>query len=643
MATNAAQERFLTTSAGKYLDPDGVYRYQCVDVAIAYAMACFPSKNWERDTFGRGNANMHFPKNNAYWESIPNIAGDVNSIPQRGDIVIWGGDQYNEFGHIAVCLRADAYNVVVLQQNADGSGNLPVEVASLPYDAPGTGYMVGWLRPRIQPDPPAKPNQRVSGASVINTRAQPRLKAEVTRQIPPNSLEEFDGFVHGDLVDLGAGVKSDVWFKDSHGYTSMLFFDPTSTNGLPDLTPKDLAKDQRLVGPAGAIQRAAPNASSKEIRRIPGDTVEAFLGYVRSATKTTQGGVSSDLWYVDKDGYVWAGAFTEQTTAGLKDMSKTAEKPVLAPNQRLVGPSGAIQRADALKGAAEVRRIAGDTVETFTHWVKGENIVSGGVESDIWYKDSQGFIWAGGFTEQKTDGLELFTVLTHTPTKPAVPAEPKYTFKASVPCVTEVIPAALDKFQLGGMPVEQKDLVIHQFIAGETKLQTHIGSVIATFTGGDRVASAHFAVEGKRVIQFVDLDDRAYHAGPEGNDYWSIEVYPGMDGETMATLGKLIRELEILAGRKLKLRKHKDIMATRCGEDVDLEHIDAVTHSVDIPTVTAPAKPEPVEPPKFAPIPVPESAPQIPDPTEISIDAERVILTRYVMWKIDAYLKGRQL
>ena len=632
MATNSAQERFLTGSAGKFLDPDGVYRYQCVDVAIAYAMACFPDKNWERDTFGRGNANMHFPKNNGYWDSINNIPGDVNSIPQRGDIVIWAGDAYNPFGHIAVVLQADAHQVVVLQQNADGSGNLPVEVASLPYIRDGLGYLVGWLRPRVKPDAPAKPNQRRAGNYVVNTREQPRLGAKVTREIPPNSLEEFDGYVHGDLVDLGGGVKADLWFKDRHGYTSVLFFDPTNVNGLPDLTPKALAKDQRLVGPAGAIQRDAPRKAGKEIRRIAGNTVEAFLGYVRGE-KVSSGGVTTDLWYADKDGYVWAGGFTEQKTDGLKELAQTPAKPVLAANQRLVGHSGAIQRKDALTASGEVRRIAGDTVETFTHWVAGEKVTLGGVTSDLWYKDSQGFVWAGAFTEQKKDGLQEFTAATLTPTKPAIPAEPEYAFKASVPCVTEVIPAALDKFQRGGMPVAQKDLVVHQFIAGETKLDTHISSVIATFTGGDRVASAHFAVEGKRVIQFVDLSDRAYHAGPGGNDFWSIEVYPGMDGETLATLGKLIRELEALAGTKLKLRKHMDIMATRCGEDVDLERIDAVAHpvSMDIPTVIAP--------PVFIPTPAP-AAPEVTTP--VDLDAERVLLTRYALWQIDNYLNGRK-
>jgi LysM repeat protein len=156
MATNSAQEAFFASAIGKYLDPDGVYRFQCVDVAIAYAKAIFPSVPWEK-TFGRGNANMHFPKTNAYFDSITEVPGDVSSIPQRGDIIIWAGDSFNPYGHIAVVLSADAYSMKVIQQNADGSGNQPAHVATLGYTQAGTGRSVGWLRPKLGIEAPAAP------------------------------------------------------------------------------------------------------------------------------------------------------------------------------------------------------------------------------------------------------------------------------------------------------------------------------------------------------------------------------------------------------------------------------------------------------------------------------------------------------
>lgn len=150
---------FLETAAGKYFDPDGVYQFQCVDVAIAYAIACFPDVKWET-SFGRNNANGHFPKTNAYFDSISNVVGDLNSFPRAGDIVIWGGDKYNQYGHIAIVVWADAYSMRVLQQNANGRANTPAEISTLGYDQPGTGGVVGWLRPKLTgaiaaPKPPA--------------------------------------------------------------------------------------------------------------------------------------------------------------------------------------------------------------------------------------------------------------------------------------------------------------------------------------------------------------------------------------------------------------------------------------------------------------------------------------------------------
>lgn len=155
MATNAVQESFLTSAPGKYFDPDGVYNYQCVDVAIAYAIAIL-KEHWET-TFGRGNAKDHFPKSNAYFTSIKEVPGDVTSIPQRGDIIIWAGDAFNPYGHIAIVLSATAYSITVLQQNADGTGLQPCHVATLGYDQAGTGRVEGWLRPRLGITTPAAP------------------------------------------------------------------------------------------------------------------------------------------------------------------------------------------------------------------------------------------------------------------------------------------------------------------------------------------------------------------------------------------------------------------------------------------------------------------------------------------------------
>lgn len=251
-------------------------------------------------------------------------------------------------------------------------------------------------------------------------------------------------------------------------------------------------------------------------------------------------------------------------------------------------------------------------------YVKGQAVTPG---NDAWYKTISGFyVWANN-AEDDLSGLaylgevpepapapapapapEPAPAPTPAPAPAPVPEPIAYTFAAAVPMVTEVHPAKEGHFERGNIPTPPSGLVVHQFIAGETRFDVHLDSVINSFTRGERVASAHFGVEGKRVVQFVDLKDRAYHAGPAGNDYWSIEVYGGMDAETLATVALLIFELQKLAGRPLELFRHRQLMATQCGDDVPLEALlKAVADLANPATPSAPLPTNPVESPSPVP------------------------------------------
>lgn len=78
-------------------------------------------------------------------------------------------------------------------------------------------------------------------------------------------------------------------------------------------------------------------------------------------------------------------------------------------NQRIAGPAKVNQRAAANTSSAIVREIPGNSLETFTGYVIGENVDVGFFSSGLWYKDDQGYAWCGGFTTQTTDGLPNLT------------------------------------------------------------------------------------------------------------------------------------------------------------------------------------------------------------------------------------------
>lgn len=176
---------------------------------------------------------------------------------------------------------------------------------------------------------PTVPNQRKNGPQVTNQRAEPNVSAAIVREIPPNQLEVFEGFVYGQKV-TSKGFTSDVWYKDKIGYSWCGAFTSQATVGLPDLTPrKTLAANQRLTGPAGAVQRSAANRSGAVVRQIPGSSVEVFTGFVRGE-RVTSGAFSSDIWYVDAKGFVWSGGFETQDTVGLPDLT-VVPAPVAPP------------------------------------------------------------------------------------------------------------------------------------------------------------------------------------------------------------------------------------------------------------------------------------------------------------------------
>lgn len=257
---------------------------------------------------------------------------------------------------------------------------------------------------------PSAPNQRLAKENNVNQRSEPNTNAPIVRIIAANTLEVFDGYVHGEDF---AGTN--VWYKDVHGYAWAGAFTNSSTDGLNNLTPAPaLGANQRKVGEANVNQRVNPNTSSAVVRVISANTVETFTAFVRGENVVV-GDFSSNIWYKDAQGYAWAGGFHSQDTAGLPDETP-AEVPVLQANQRVAGPIGAIQRDKPERSGAPVRTVAGGTTETFTGFVRGESVTIDGLTTDIWYKDDAGYVWAGAFTSQDTAGLADLT--------PVVPTDP---------------------------------------------------------------------------------------------------------------------------------------------------------------------------------------------------------------------------
>lgn len=325
---------------------------------------------------------------------------------------------------------------------------------------------------------------------------------------------------------------------------------------------------QRQVGSAPVIRRA--DASTKSAAKEPqleAGEIGNFDGW-----KTGESVNGNSVWFRGISGdWFWSGGFTSQSTSGLKNLNPA---PAPATTERVVDTSGTNVRATARTNGALVTSLAGGTKVKVLGWVNGDT-VSG---NKVWYKLSNGFAWSGGFTSQSTTGLtDLNTVA---PAPEPEPEEPPYKdFKAFSPVVTSVQPAHSENYMYGNFPAKQTDVVLHDF--GTDGKDTFAG-VLSWFKNPAAITSSHFVVSGDEIVQMVSLEDRAYHAGPNGNGFIGIEIDPAagraagdpLRDKTVASVRKLLKALNEYYGVSLRYRKHPEFMDTKCGDDIHFDDYD---------------------------------------------------------------------
>jgi hypothetical protein len=371
---------------------------------------------------------------------------------------------------------------------------------------------------------------------------------------------------------------------------------------------------QRVTGPSGAKYRPEPTTQKRESQIFSPGTVLNFVGFVHG--EVPEGG-NSDIWLKGTNGgYVHVSTVTPATEAGLPDLTPKPA-PVVNPAARTIGSKPANQRGGP--GGSFAITASLDSGFTFIAkgFVRGETVGN----SNIWFVGSVsgGYVHSSTCTDSSTNGLnELNTPkpveAPVTPSKPVTPPTPPVVtpapspvvvappvgvpvLKAELACVTSVVPAHPDNYQVGNFTDSPTHVVDHQF----GRKGVHLGSVKTYFAmsledrlKGDKNAgqsSAHFGVEDDEIIQFVSLKNRAYHA-KGGNGYAvGIETGPDQSPKTIASVRKLMRELNDYYGYELIPILHKNVPgnATECGNDIDItnyQNVGLTPKTSDKPTKT---------------------------------------------------------
>lgn len=115
-----------------------------------------------------------------------------------------------------------------------------------------------------------------------------------------------------------------------------------------------------------------------------------------------------------------------------------------------------------------------------------------------------------------------------------------------------------------------QEIVIHHWGATGQKFQ----NVVNWLCNPAARVSAHYVVESGRVACLVNLSDRAWHAGNAWHNAHSIgiECRPEATEGDYRTVAELVAKLWKTYG-KLKLIRHKDIVATSCPGKWDIAKI----------------------------------------------------------------------
>lgn len=164
---------FVDQNNGKYLDFDGAYGAQCVDLIQFWCKA----NGWP--TFS-GNAINIFGQHPSIFDSIKNTP---TGIPQPGDILVWGTG-LGPYGHTAIFISGDTKTFLSFDINYPLG--TPAHVQSHNYNA-----LIGWLHPKNAPvDPmlPPDPAVQTNGYPKIYKAVKNNVmrKSPMTYNVPPN-------------------------------------------------------------------------------------------------------------------------------------------------------------------------------------------------------------------------------------------------------------------------------------------------------------------------------------------------------------------------------------------------------------------------------------------------------------------------
>ena len=186
MASQQIMVNWAKNNVYKWIDMDGMYGAQCVDLIMAYVK-----------TFA--NFQIYGNAIDYLTNSIPSgwkryYKGDTNIAP--GDIAIWHWGSWDKYGHVGIVIEVNKGLITSVEQNVDGS---PEQGGVARIMSRDDTCLAGFIRPSYDSNEDwtrVDENGKFTvTVPAINVRTKPSISGEIVSSYSEGEVVYYDSYV----------------------------------------------------------------------------------------------------------------------------------------------------------------------------------------------------------------------------------------------------------------------------------------------------------------------------------------------------------------------------------------------------------------------------------------------------------------
>lgn len=186
MASQQIMVNWAKNNVHKWIDMDGMYGAQCVDLIMAYVK-----------TFA--NFQIYGNAIDYLTNSIPSgwkryYKGDTNLAP--GDIAIWHWGSWDKYGHVGIVIEVNNGLITSVEQNVDGT---PEQGGVARIMSRDDTCLAGFIRPSYDSNEDwtrVDENGKFTvTVPAINVRTKPSISGEIVSSYSEGEVVYYDSYV----------------------------------------------------------------------------------------------------------------------------------------------------------------------------------------------------------------------------------------------------------------------------------------------------------------------------------------------------------------------------------------------------------------------------------------------------------------